>query len=265
MKVSRYKTMIQSKKKGYNEEMIQGEIIEFSTQETKQLCHSPKQSMRVPVAETPTYAEQKADNWISIAGDYGGKKNTGSDDAKAIQDAIDDGAETIYFPPGGRWTINRDIYIRNRVRRLIGTEGRIDGKGKFIIEDGAFNEITIERFSEFGNGIILKSRRAVLLRNMMFKSFESAEVGTGDIYMEDVAVGTIQINYQKFWGRQITMSGDTKGPKIQNNGGTQLQQGVCRAARRTRHRERQGEDPADVHQRQFEPFHCRPQGNPYPR
>lgn len=42
MKVSRYKTMIQSKKKGYNEEMIQGEIIEFATQETHQLCHSPK-------------------------------------------------------------------------------------------------------------------------------------------------------------------------------------------------------------------------------
>ena len=152
MKVSRYKTMIQSKKKGYNEEMIQGEIIEFATQETHQLCHSPKQSMRLAVAETPNYPEQKADNWITIAGDYGGKSNTGADDSKAIQEAIDDGAETLYFPPGGRWTINRDIYIRNRVRRILGIEGRIDGKGKFIIESGAFGELTIERFSEFGSG-----------------------------------------------------------------------------------------------------------------
>jgi len=217
---SKFQTKIKSTKKAFGESFIGNEIIEFATQASQQLCHSPKQSMRVPVAETPYFAEQKADNWITIAGDYGGKLNTGSDDAKAIQDAIDDGAETIYFPPGGRWTINRDIYIRNRVRRLIGTEGRIDGKGKFIIEEGAFNELTIERFSEFGNGIIQKSRRTVLLKNMMFKSFESAEVGTGDIYMEDVSVGTIQLNYQKFWGRQITMSGDTKGPKIQNNGGT---------------------------------------------
>ena len=219
MKVSRYKTMIQSKKKGYNEEMIQGEIIEFATQETHQLCHSPKQSMRLAVAETPNYPEQKADNWITIAGDYGGKSNTGADDSKAIQEAIDDGAETLYFPPGGRWTINRDIYIRNRVRRILGIEGRIDGKGKFIIESGAFGELTIERFSEFGSGIILKSKRNLLLKNMMVRALETDELGGGDIYLEDVTIGTIQLNYQKLWGRQVTMMGDTKGPKITNNGG----------------------------------------------
>lgn len=217
---SKFHTKIKSSKKAFGESFVGNEIIEFATQESKQLCHSPKQSMRVPVAETPSPAEQKADNWTTIAGDYGGKMNTGSDDAKAIQDAIDDGAETIYFPPGGRWTINRDIYIRNRVRRILGTEGRIDGKGKFIIEDGAFNELTIERFSEFANGVIQKSRRMVLFKNMIFKSLESDETGVGDIYMEDVAVGTIQLNYQRLWGRQITMNGDTKAPKIQNNGGT---------------------------------------------
>lgn len=217
---SKFKTKINSTKKAFGESFVGNEIIEFATQASQQLCHSPKQSMRVPVAETPNFSEQKPDSWTTIAGDYGGKQNSGSDDAKAIQDAIDDGAETIYFPPGGRWTINRDIYVRNRVRRILGTEGRIDGKGKFIIEDGAFNELTIERFSEFGSGIIHKSRRAVLLKNMMVKSFESDELGVGDIYMEDVAVGTIQINYQRLWGRQITMNGDTKAAKIQNNGGT---------------------------------------------
>ena len=217
---SKFQTKIKSTLKGYNESFVGNEIIEFTTQESNQLCHSPKQSMRVPVAETPNFNEEKSDSWTTIAGDYGGKLNTGSDDAKALQDAIDDGAETIYFPPGGRWTINRDIYLRNRVRRIIGTEGRIDGKGKFIIDDGVFNEITIERFSEFGSGIIHKSKRTVLLKDMMLKSFETHELGSGDIYMEDVSVGTIQMNDQKFWGRQITMSSDTKGPKIQNNGGT---------------------------------------------
>ena len=217
MKVSRFKTMIQSKKKGYNEDMINGEIIEFSTQESHQLCHSPKHSMRLAVAETPNYSEQKADSWITIAGDYGGKSNTGSDDSKAIQEAIDDGAETIYFPPGGRWTINRDIYIRNRVRRILGIEGRIDGKGKFIVEAGAFNELTIERFSEFGSGIILKTKRNLLLKNMMVRSLESSELGGGEVYLEDVTIGTIQLNHQKLWGRQVTMMGDTKGPKITNN------------------------------------------------
>lgn len=217
---SKFQSKIKSSIKGHNESFVGNEIIEFATQESFQLCHSPKQSMRVPVAETPNFNEQKADSWTTIAGDYGGKMNTGSDDAKAIQEAIDDGAETIYFPPGGRWTINRDIYIRNRVRRILGTEARIDGKGKFIIEDGAFNELTIERFSEFGSGIIHKSKRTVLLKNLIVKSFETDELGSGDVYMEDVAVNTIQTNGQRIWGRQVTMPSDVKGPKIQNNGGT---------------------------------------------
>lgn len=217
---SKFNTKIKSSKAAAEENIVGSEIVEYVTQAPQQLCHSPKQSMRVPVAEIPYQNEQKSENWTTIVGDYGGKQNTGSDDAKAIQDAIDEGAETIYFPPGGRWTINRDIYLRNRIRHLVGTEGRIDGKGKFIIEDGAFNEMTFERFSELGSGIIQKSRRTVYLKNMMFKAFESDETGSNDIYMEDVAVGTIQLNYQRLWGRQVTMTGDTKGPKIQNNGGT---------------------------------------------
>ncbi len=217
---SKFQDKVKSTPPAASESYVGNEIVEFTTQDPFQLCHSPKQSMRLPIAETPNLNDQKSDSWTTIGGDYGGKMNTGSDDAKAIQDAIDDGAETIYFPPGGRWTINRDIYIRNRVRRILGTEGRIDGKGKFIIEDGAFNEVTIERFSEFGNGIIHRSKRVILLKNMMFKSFETNELGVGDIYMEDVSVGSIQINQQHLWGRQVSMFSDTKGAKIQNNGGS---------------------------------------------
>lgn len=218
--VSKFKSKIKSTKKAYNESISNTEIVEFSTQANHQLCHSPKTSMKLSVTETPNNPEQKSMYWTSISGEYGGKASNGSDDSKAIQDAIDDGAETIFFPPGGRWTINRDIYLRNRIHRLIGTEGMIDGKGKFIIEDGAFVDITIERFSTFASGITNRSKRTVILKNMYLKSYESSEFATGDIFMEDVAVGTIQTNLQRLWGRQITMMGDTKGPKIMNNGGS---------------------------------------------
>ncbi|MCF0225080.1 MAG: hypothetical protein HUK20_12495 [Fibrobacter sp.] len=220
VKVSKYNTMIRSIKKGEVESFTNTEIIEFSTQASTQLCHSPKESMHLPIAETPNFAEQKADGWVTIVGDYGAKGNAEADDAKAIQDAIDDGAETIYFPPGRKWTINRDVYIRNRVRRILGIEGRIEGKGKFIVEKGAFNELTIERFSEFGAGIIQKSTRSILLKNMMVKSLETDEFGTGDFFMEDVSIGNIQMNHQKLWARQLSMIGDSKAAKISNNGGT---------------------------------------------
>ena len=218
--VSKFKSKIKSTKKAYNESVSNTEIVEFATQQNHQLCHSPKTSMKLAVTETPNNTEQKSMYWTSITGEYGGKANDGSDDSKAIQDAIDDGAETIFFPPGGRWTINRDIYLRNRIHRLIGTEGKIDGKGKFIIEDGAFVDLTIERFSTFASGITNRSKRTLILKNMYLKSYESDDFSTGDIFMEDVAVGTIRTNQQRLWGRQITMTGDTKGPKISNNGGT---------------------------------------------
>ena len=218
--VSKFKSKIKSTKKAYNESISNTEIVEFATQANHQLCHSPKTSMKLSVTETPNNPEQKSMYWTSITGEYGGKSSDGSDDSKAIQDAIDDGAETIFFPPGGRWTINRDIYLRNRIHRLIGTEGKIDGKGKFIIEDGAFVDITIERFSTFASGITNRSKRTVILKNMYLKSYESSDFSTGDIFMEDVSVGTIQTNLQRLWGRQVTMVGDTKGPKIMNNGGT---------------------------------------------
>ena len=60
----------------------------------------------------------------------------------------------------------------------------------------------------------------MLLKDITLKSYESAETGAGEVFLEDVSIGTIQLNYQKLWGRQVTMTGDTKGPKIQNNGGT---------------------------------------------
>ena len=218
--VSKYKSKIKSTRKAYNENVSNTEIVEFATQANHQLCHSPKTSMKLAATETPNNTEQKSMYWTSITGEYGGKANDGSDDSKAIQDAIDDGAETIFFPPGGRWTINRDIYLRNRIHRLIGTEGKIDGKGKFIIEDGAFVDLTIERFSTFASGITNRSKRTLILKNMYLKSYESDDFSTGDIFMEDVAVGTIRTNQQRLWGRQVTMMGDTKGPKISNNGGT---------------------------------------------
>ena len=134
--VSKYKSKIKSTHKAYNESISNTEIVEFSTQANHQLCHSPKNSMKLAVTETPSNPEQKSMYWTSITGEYGGKSSDGSDDSKAIQDAIDDGAETIFFPPGGRWTINRDIYLRIRIHRLIGTEGKIDGEELIIVKMG---------------------------------------------------------------------------------------------------------------------------------
>ncbi len=216
---SRYAKAIEDRGPASGEGVDGSEIIEYSSDLPTNLCHSPQYSFKLSVAETMLPVEQTADLWVGIQGDYGGTQGTGSDDSKAIQQAIDDGAETIYFTPGGRYTINKDIHIRKRVRRLIGTEATIDGTGKFIIENSAFKEITIERFGEFGAGIVHKSPQALILKNMKVKEYESAEQGAGDLYLEDVAINQMEINRQHVWGRSLYMDNDRK-TKIVNNGGT---------------------------------------------
>ncbi|MCI5600221.1 MAG: glycosyl hydrolase family 28-related protein [Hallerella porci] len=215
---SRYAKAIDDRGPASGDGVEGSEIIEYSSDLPTNLCHSPLYSFKLLAAETLVPMEQSADQWVGIQGDYGGTQGTGSDDSKAIQQAIDDGAETIYFPPGGRYTINKDIHVRNRVRRLIGTEATIDGTGKFIIEGSAFKEITIERFGEFGAGILHKSPQTLILKNIKIKDYES-EKGAGDLYIEDANINHIVINYQRVWARSLYMDNDRK-TKIENNGGT---------------------------------------------
>ncbi len=216
---SRYAKAIEDRGPASGEGLPGPEIIEYSSDIPTNLCHSPQYSFKLSIAETLIPMEQPPDQWVGIAGDYGGTTGTGSDDSKAIQQAIDDGAETIYFTPGGRYTINRDVIVRNRVRKIVGTEATIDGTGKFVVEGSAFKEITFERFGEFGAGIYHKSPQTLILKNMKVKDYASAKSGAGDLYMEDVAINHMEINLQHVWARSLYMNNDRK-TKIENNGGT---------------------------------------------
>lgn len=216
---SRYATAIEDHGPADGKGLKGPEILEYSSDIPTNLCHTPPYSFKLSIAETLIPTEQPADQWVGLSGDYGGTTNDGTDDSKAIQQAIDDGAETIFFTPGGRYTINKDIHIRKRLHRILGTEARIDGPGKFIIDDGSFNEVSIERFSEFGSGIVHHSARTLILKNMKTKSYESDSIGSGDLYIEDVSMSRMVINLQHVWARQLHMDND-QNTKIVNNGGT---------------------------------------------
>lgn len=195
------------------------DIYEYSSHGATQICSSPKLSLRLPIAETPIIPWGSTGNWVAISGDYGGTNEDGSDDSKAIQQAIDDGAEVIYFQPGGRYTITRDVIIRKHVRRIIGIESKIDGAGKFILEDGVTPKVVIERFGSFAGGIVHKSNRTLVLKNMSVKGYESREMGAGDLFMEDVSLtGPMNMYLQKVWARQLHLEYD-QGTQIYNHGG----------------------------------------------
>jgi len=195
------------------------DIYEYSSQDAQQLCSSPKTSLRMPIAETPVVPWGSTGNWVAISGDYGGTTGDGTDDSKSIQQAIDDGAEVIYFNPGGRYTITKDVIIRKHLRRIIGIEAKIDGPGKFIMAEGIPDKVIIERLAGTGGGIVQNSGRTLIIKNASIGSYESREMGAGDLFLEDVSVsGPMVINMQKVWARQLHLDYDG-GTQIQNNGG----------------------------------------------
>jgi hypothetical protein len=203
---------------GDREKAPSPDIVEFSTNPREFLCHTPDASLRLPVAETPIVPWGDPGRWVSVVVDYGATVADGRDDSEAIQKAIDDGAETIFFPPQGRFTIAKDIYIRKNVRRVIGTEARIDGSGKFVIAPGSVPTIVFERFDALAGGIIHASSRTLVLKNMRLSRYETPEYGAGDLFLEDVSSAPLLFNNQNVWARQLNIESGLS-TKITNNGG----------------------------------------------
>ena len=194
------------------------DVGEYGSHSIYSLCSSPNSSLNLPVSETPLVYWGYVGNWVAISGDYGGTQD-GADASDAIQNAIDNGAETIFFNPGGRYTITKDVYIRKNVRRIIGVEARIDGSGKFVLEDGIPPIVIFERFGSLGSGIFHISKRRLVIKNSRVRGYESREMAAGDLFLEDVSMeGPMRINYQQVWARQLHLNWD-KGSQIVNHGG----------------------------------------------
>lgn len=217
LKVSGFERAIYDQGPGRGTHLL--DVREYMSHGAEKLCSSPNRSLQLPIAETPNVPWGNTDGWVAISGDYGGTRGDGTDDSRAIQEAIDDGAETIYFNAGGRYTINRDVYIRKNVRRIIGLESRIDGTGRFIIDKGVPPEVVFERFEALGGGIFQQSGRLLILRNLTLKSYESKVMGSGDLFLHDVSLtGPMRFHLQSVWARQLHTS-YAKGTQITNDGG----------------------------------------------
>jgi len=194
------------------------DILEYSSRSPQGLCASPRSTLRLPIAETPVVPWAGVNSWVAISGDYGATADDGTDDSKAIQQAIDDGAETIFLQPGGRYTLVKDVIVRKRLSRIVGIESKIDGKGRFIIEDGMPPTVIIERFASLAGGVIHRSTRTLVLRNLTLARYEGRDMGTGDLFLEDVSMtGPMVLKYQTVWARQLHSEFEG-GPWITNHG-----------------------------------------------
>jgi Pectate lyase superfamily protein len=180
-------------------------------------------SIDLPIKETPDVPWDNPKEWANVV-TYGAIPNDGKDDTTAIQAAIDSGKTTVYLPVG-YYNLTKTILIRNRVRRIIGTEAMVEVPKTvdpgFKVIAGSNPTIVFERISSGYNPtptIENASARTLVIRDAA--NVSGRMTGAGDVFIENVVSNPSQswtFNRQNVWARQFNV--ENVGTHITNNGG----------------------------------------------
>ncbi len=199
-------------------------------------------SLNLPVRESPVIEWHDHDEWVSVA-DYptqevdievdGGKVETFTDHAPALQAAIDSGAKTVYFPhrTEGVYRLLSDVVVRGNVERIIGLESEVRGTHghqnaltTMTLIFGNEKPVVFERFAPMYTGIQfrLEGPGDVVLRHLTMNEYNGIVKmpGSGDLFIDDMAAGgTLDIRGGNVFARQMNREGMNQQVKIRNDGG----------------------------------------------
>jgi hypothetical protein len=181
-------------------------------------------SLHLPIKESPQVPWDDLAQWVAPQ-KFGAVADDKGDDTEAIQQAIDSGATTIYFPRGS-YKISHTILVRGKARRLIGCRAQLDVPAMkepvFKLTDG---EAPVVVFERFGSGYTTTptfdnaSSRSVVIQHSI--NVCGTFTGTGEIFLNDVCSNPFtnwNISGQKVWARQWNV--ENQGEHIVNDGGT---------------------------------------------
>ncbi len=217
IKISGYQIAIGNKSGRQN--VASSSVTEFVSHPISSVFPTPSKSLNLPIEETPDVSWDALSNWESPT-HFGAVPNDNRDDSAAIQAAIDSGKTTVYFP-NGSYIVNHTIYIRNKVKRIIGLEAGIVGKGVFRFVEGSAPVVVIERLDGIGSGIIHATSRTLVLSSMSLApsggKASYSNIGNGKLFIEDVVGGPWKFERQKIWARQF--NAENQGIHISNNAG----------------------------------------------
>lgn len=207
-------------KKGSGIDHNDAYISEFVSDKIYSSFESPQKSLNLPINDPPEVPWDPFEEWANVVA-FGAKGDNATDDTQAIQDAIDSGKKTVYFPGGKMYKINGTINIRGQVRKLIGCSGKLKGKGTIRFEDGSEPIVVMDNFDCIYSKIKLihNSSRTLVLRNVTTLPITS--YGSGDFYIDDIAASPHHFENpkQRIWIRQFNPEGIGE-TNTTNNGAT---------------------------------------------
>ena len=191
-----------------------GSQTEYVSDKIYSLFDSPQRSLNLPIQETPTFYDDNLANWGKFAPSYYG-------DTDPLQSLLNSGKSTIYFPNGAYLFYNKKVVtVPASVSRIVGFSSAINGDGiVFRVEENSDQPLIIEQFG-YGVSVEHASARTVVIKNGAYGYTDFP--GAGKLFLEDVQLGTLNINYpHSVWARQLnTESLDAPRTKVTNQGGT---------------------------------------------
>ena len=193
-------------------------IQEWVSHPVLSLFPSPPRSLDLPIKETPDVPWDELDEWVNVrqfppqeieVTDDKGRKRKATDWTGSVQQAIDSGKTTIYFPTGD-YTIYGTVRVRGKARRFIGLEssfGQRVGSCTFVIEKEAAPVVRFERFDWIYSDVIIRhaAPNTLVVSSIAGGKYEIA-AGHGDFFIEDV-VGDFKIHGGNVWARQLNIEG----------------------------------------------------------
>ena len=164
-------------------------VAEYVSSQPSQLFNSPRQSLGLPVQETPVLPDDAPSTWANVRNF---RLTSETDDSAAFQRAVDSGATTVYFPGNGTYYLASPVEIRGNVRRIIGMHASIYtvGTALFKVVNGTSPTVLLEDivigFGSDGNQFNNTSNRTVVLKNQLGMS--GNVTGTGNLFFENIVV-----------------------------------------------------------------------------
>lgn len=155
--ISGYGTAIDDRSKANHDLPMSGNptrVTEYVNPPARSLFPSPPHTLRLPVEETPEYADEDPSQWANIM-DYGALRDGKTDCTAAIQKALNSGKATIWLPGKASYRVTTTLTIPAQVRHITGPHSAIVGKGGFF-KDKAHPQPVLKVAENSGQPLILE-------------------------------------------------------------------------------------------------------------
>jgi hypothetical protein len=182
-------------------------VREYFSHEATSLFPSRSGSLRLPIEEPPRVERDPPEAW-AIVDDFGADPTAQEDSSAAIQQAIDSGASTVFFP--GSYVLKSTVIVRGKVQRLIGLGSMVDYhrqvKPDFRVQDGEAPVVVFEHFSHIHGGIEIDTPRTLIFRSVADADLtQTPRARGGKLFMEDFVTHNLQLVEQQAWARQLNI------------------------------------------------------------